>query len=109
MVSSSKKYEMEKFDSGSSFSLWKIKIKSSLILQGLWKVIEDNFSGGMKKAKKVDMKERALSAIFMSVTDNVLRKIAGESSTSAAWKKLEELYSAKSLTNRLYMKKGFTI
>src|SRR4051812_32485462 len=41
----------------------------------------------------------------MSVTDNVLREIAGEISASAAWKKLEELYSVKSLTNRLYLKK----
>ncbi len=79
MASSSTKYEIEKFDGESSFSLWKIKIKYSLILQGLCKAIEDNFPKGMKEAEKADLKERALSAIFMSVTNNVLREIAGES------------------------------
>src|SRR4051812_3952496 len=43
----------------------------------------------------------------MSVTDDVLRKIATEKTTSDAWKKLEVLYSEKSLTNRLYLKKRF--
>ncbi len=56
MASSSTKYEMENFDGGSSFSLWKIKIKSSLILQGLWKAIEDNFSEGMNEAERADLK-----------------------------------------------------
>ncbi|XP_073112178.1 uncharacterized protein [Elaeis guineensis] len=105
MASSSTKYEVEKFNGGSSFSLWKIKIKSSLILQGLWKAVENNFLEGMKEADKANLKERALSAIFMSVTDNVLREIASEKLVPEAWKKLEELYSAKSLTNRLYLKK----
>ena len=55
--------------------------------------------------KKADLKERALSAIFMSVTDNVLREIADEEIASGAWKKLEGLYAGKNLTNRLYLKK----
>ena len=74
-------------------------------MQGLWKAIEEKFSDDSSESEKLDLKERALGAIFMSVTDNVLREIAGEKSASAAWKKLEELYSAKSLTNRLYLKK----
>ena len=41
----------------------------------------------------------------MSVTDNVLWEIATEKTVSDAWKKLEELYSKKLLTNRLYLKK----
>ncbi len=105
MASSLTKYELEKFDGGSSFSLWKIKIKSSLILQDLWKAMEDNFPKGIKEVEKTNLNERALSAIFMSVTDDVLRETASESSTYVAWKKLEELYSVKSLTNRLYLKK----
>src|SRR3954471_5457314 len=101
----SAKYEVPKFDGGTSFSLWKIRMRSSLVLQGLWKAIEEKFSDDSSESEKLDLKERALGAIFMSVTDNVLREIAGEKSASAAWKKLEELYSAKSLTNRLYLKK----
>src|SRR3954471_19451833 len=101
----SAKYEVPKFDGGTSFSLWKIRMRSSLVLQGLWNAIEEKFSDDSSESEKLNLKERALGAIFISVTDNVLREIAGEKSASAAWKKLEELYSAKSLTNRLYLKK----
>src|SRR5438270_10518529 len=62
-------------------------------------------SGGAVEESKVELQERAQSAIFMSVTDNVLREIATKKTASDAWKKLKELYSRKSLTNRLYLKK----
>ncbi|XP_070040635.1 uncharacterized protein [Nicotiana tomentosiformis] len=68
---------------------------------GLWKAIDEE----MTKTKKADLKERALSAICMRVTDSVLRKIAEETSIATTWKKLEDLYSKKSLTNCLYLKK----
>ena len=93
------------FDGGTSFSLWKIRMRSSLVLQGLWKAIEKKFSDNSTESEKLDLKERALGAIFMSLTDNILREIAREKSASAAWKKLEELYSTKSLTKCLYLKK----
>ena len=68
---SSAKYEVPKFDGGTSFSLWKIRMRSSLMLQGLWKAVEEKFSG-VSEESKVELQEKALSAIFMSVTDNVL-------------------------------------
>src|SRR3954468_20792952 len=105
MAVSSAKYEVPKFDGGTSFSLWKIRMKSSLTLQGLWKAVVEKFDEDSDEFKKTDLKERALSAIFMSVTDNVLREIADEETASGAWKKLESLYAGKSLTNRLYLKK----
>src|SRR3954471_17495988 len=101
---SSAKYEVPKFDGGTSFSLWKIRMRSSLMLQGLWKVVEEKFFG-VSEESKVELQERSLSAIFMSVTDNVMREIATEKTTFDASKKLEKLYSEKSLTNRLYLKK----
>ena len=101
---SSAKYEVPKFDGGTSFSLWKIRMWSSLMLQGLWKAVEEKFSG-VSEESKVELQERAMSAIFMSVTDNVLREIATKKTTSDAWKKLEELYSGITLTNRLCLKK----
>src|SRR5436190_2950206 len=105
MTVSSAKYEVPKFDGGTSFSLWKIRMKSALTLQGLWKAVVEKFDEGSDEIKKADLKERALSSIFMSVTDNVLREIADEESASGAWKKLEGLYAGKNLTNRLYLKK----
>src|SRR3954464_8477402 len=101
---SSAKYEVSKFDGGTSFSLWKIRMRPSLMLQGLWKAVEEKFFG-VSEESNVELQKRALSAIFMSVTDNVLREIATEKTASDAWKKLEELYSEKSLMHRLYLKK----
>lgn len=53
----------------------------------------------------IKLKEKTMSAIFMNVTNDVLHEIVAETSPSGAWKKLEELYSGKSLTNRFYFKK----
>src|SRR5436190_1679331 len=92
---SSAKYEVPKFDGGTSFSLWKIRMKFALPLQGLWKAVVEKFDEDSDEIKKADLKERALSAIFMSVTDNVLREIADEETASGVWKKLEGLYAGK--------------
>src|SRR5436189_5534377 len=80
-------------------------MKSALTLQGLWKAVVEKFDEDSDELKKADLKERALSAIFMSVTDNVLCEIADEETASGVWKKLEVLYAGKNLTNRLYLKK----
>lgn len=66
-------------------------MRSSLILQGLmWKAIEEKFSNDSKESENQDLKERSLSVIFISVTDNALCKITGEKMITAAWKKLED-------------------
>src|SRR2546430_16908066 len=41
----------------------------------------------------------------MRVTGNILREIATKKTASDAWKMFKELYSGKSLTNWLYLKK----
>src|SRR4051812_12201380 len=71
MSVSSAKYEVPKFDGGTSFSLWKIRMKSTLTLQGLWQAVMEKFDEDSDESKKADLKERALSAIFISVTNNV--------------------------------------
>ena len=48
--------------------------------------------------------QKAHSAIILSLDDKVLREVAHETSASAIWKKLEDLYMVKSLANRLYLK-----
>ncbi|MCD9640774.1 hypothetical protein HAX54_026303, partial [Datura stramonium] len=50
--SSSKIYEVEKFNGRSSFSLWKIRVRSFLVLQRLSKVIDAVFSEEIKESEK---------------------------------------------------------
>src|SRR4051812_14152018 len=69
----------------------------------------EKFDKDSDEFKKAELKERALSAIFMSVTDNVLCEIADEETASGAWKKLEGLCAGKNLTNWLYLKKRLYI
>lgn len=59
----------------------------------------------MKESEKTYFKEMTLSVIFMSILDNLLWEIAEEKSATMAWKKLEDLYSKKLLSNYLYLKR----
>ena len=100
MSVSSAKFEVPKFDGGTCFSLWKSRMKSADTAR-----IVENFDEDSDESKNADLKERALSTIFMSMTDNVLREIADKEIASGEWKKLEGLYAGKNMTNRLYLKK----
>jgi Domain of unknown function (DUF4219) len=80
-MSSTTKYEVEKFDGG-NYSLWKIRMQSALVLQDLWQAIEEKFADSVTEEQRKALGKKALSAIFMSVTDSVLREIADEETTA---------------------------
>lgn len=71
------KYEVPKFDGETSVSLWKIRMQLSLVLQGQWKTIKEKFSSDSGESK-IELKDKVLIAIFMSVTDNVLHESLDE-------------------------------
>ena len=50
---------------------------------------------------------RKTSQICLCLAKNVLANVARWSSTKELWEKLEEMYQAKSLSNRLYLKEQF--
>ncbi|GKV29673.1 hypothetical protein SLEP1_g59547 [Rubroshorea leprosula] len=107
MMASGAKYEIEKFNVGKIFSLWRLKMQAMLIQQGLWKALEkeSRLPETLLEEEKIDLKEQALNAIQLSLSDEVLGEVAEENSASALWSKLEALYLTKSVTNRLYLKK----
>ncbi|GKV35094.1 hypothetical protein SLEP1_g43407 [Rubroshorea leprosula] len=106
-MASGAKYEIEKFNGGKNFNLWRLKMRAMLVQQGLWKALEREarLPKTLPEEEKIDLKERALSAIQLSLSDEVLGEVAEENSASALWLKLEALYLTKSVTNRLYLKK----
>lgn len=65
---------------------------------------EDNLPIGLTEKEKVDMLEKAHSALILSLGDKVLREVSKETSASRVWSKLESLYMTKSLANRLFLK-----
>lgn len=72
---SSAKYELARFDGEIDFSHWKTKMHMFLVLQGLWKIVEEKVCGNLD-GSMVELKEKAPSFIFLSAKDNVLCEIA---------------------------------
>jgi hypothetical protein len=63
----------------------------------------------MTDDKWQDIDERALSAIQLSLSFDVLREVMHEKSAATLWKKLEELYMTKSIANKLRLKERLYI
>ncbi|KAH9671115.1 hypothetical protein KPL70_017228 [Citrus sinensis] len=101
--------EVEKFTGENDFHLWRLKMRALLVHQGLDEALAEESSS--KKPRKVsvedllDVLDRAHSAIILSLGDGVLREVGGEKTAGGLWKKLEDLYTKKSMAKRLATKK----
>ena len=104
--------DLEKFNGKNDFNMWNVKMEALLITQGLGDAIEPvtkkegketSSSRTPEQAAKIDKKAR--STIILSLGDSVIREVAKERSVAELWAKLDKLYMAKSLANRLYIKK----
>lgn len=103
---SSVMYDIEKFNGKNNFTLWRQRMMDILIRQGLSKVLQ----GKGKKPETsdedwVEMEERAVSAIRLNLSDEVLQYVVDLKSALQVWAKLESIYMTKSLTNKLFLKK----
>ncbi|XP_042045098.1 mitotic apparatus protein p62-like [Salvia splendens] len=77
------RFDFEKFSGKNDFGLWKVKMKAMLIQQGLWEAMKykapdkDADTDDKEEIKKLDLMERAHSAIMLSLGDRVLRESSG--------------------------------
>ncbi|KAK8937136.1 hypothetical protein KSP39_PZI011924 [Platanthera zijinensis] len=100
------KFEVPKYDGRIDFGLWQKRIKAVLVQQGLHKALL-----GKEKAKVNDDDEwdeldlKAISTIQLCLADEVMYNVIEAENTVDLWRKLEELYMSRSLTNKLYVKK----
>jgi hypothetical protein len=77
-----------------------------LIQLGSHKALKENISNmENEKWEKLDL--RASSTICMSLAKNILANVLGTSSTKELWEKVEGIYQAKSISNRLLLKEQF--
>src|SRR3954466_14904633 len=104
----STKYEIEKFTGVNDFGLWRLKMKALLVQQGCLEALkgEAAMNAALTAAEKINMIEKAHSAILLSLGDMVLRQVSKETTASGLWVKLESLYMTKLLVNRLYLKQA---
>uniref|UniRef100_J3N766 Reverse transcriptase zinc-binding domain-containing protein n=1 Tax=Oryza brachyantha TaxID=4533 RepID=J3N766_ORYBR len=86
------------------FNIWQIQMKAILTQVGVRKALGTR-PDGMTDDKWEDLDQKALSAMQLSLSTDVLREVINETSVFSLWKKLEALYMKKSLANKLRLKK----
>ena len=66
-----------------------------------------DFKSSMSDDDWEELDLRVASAIRLCLAKNILANVHGMSTIKGLWEKLEELYQAKSISNRLYLKEQF--
>ena len=115
------KFDVEKFDGRINFGLWKVQVKDLLIKSRLHKALkskpttasgEDFARYEVPKSSVSDedweeLNLKATSTITLCLVKNILANVFGILTPKGLWEKLEQMYHAKSLSNRLYLKEQF--
>ncbi|KAL8536024.1 hypothetical protein ACS0TY_011602 [Phlomoides rotata] len=101
----SMKLDVEKFSGKNDFGLWKVKMKALLVYHGLTSALkpDDDEESSISREMKVEIMEKAHSAIILCLGDKPLREVSKEKIVIDVWKKLESLYQTKSVSNKLYV------
>lgn len=107
-MSSVTKFDIQKFDGKISFSIWRVQMKAVLTQNGLKKALDgrSKMSATMTDLQWSELDEKALSAIQLCLSNEVLREVVNETSAKELWVKLESRYMSKSLANKLRLKES---
>jgi len=104
MASTSGRIEVEKFN-GTNFELWKLKIEDMLVDRDLWESVNGTKLAVMSQANWYLKDRKAKGLIRLSLVDSILLNVHEEKTVNLLWKKLGDVYQAKSLVNKLFSKK----
>lgn len=108
----SSRLEINKFDGHGDFNLWQMKMRVILVQHKCIQAPNEVMAakGEKDKAKSTpsqemkELQQLAFSLLILSLSDNVLRQVSKASSAAQVWLKLESLYMAKSLSNKIHLK-----
>ena len=80
---SAMKLDIEKFDRSVNFGLWQVKMRAIIIQNGVQKAIDgvDKMPEGKTAAKWEEIDSKALSAIQLCLSNEVLREVVKETTT----------------------------
>lgn len=98
------KFEIEKFN-GNNFSLWKLKMKAILRKDNCLSAINERSEDFKDDAKWKEMDENAMANFYLALADGVLSSIEEKKSAKEIWDTLTKLYEAKSLYNKIFLKR----
>lgn len=101
------KFKVEPFDGKNNFSLWQSTVRDILVQQGLIKALfgKEKKPASMSNDDWEELEMMAVSTIRLCLTPEVKYNVLNDTSAPVLWKKLENLYMPKSLTNKLFLKK----
>ncbi|KAK6944582.1 hypothetical protein RJ641_025684 [Dillenia turbinata] len=98
------KYEIEKFN-GNNFSSWKMRIKAILRKDNCLVAIGDRLAEILHNGKWNEMDGNAIANLHLALADGVLSSVAEKKTTKEIWDTLTKLYEAKSLHNKIFLKR----
>lgn len=86
-------FKVEKFTGKNDFSIWRLKMRAFLVLQGIEKALagEAKLPSSLSTEEKKDMLDKAHSTLILSLGDKILREVSEEKTAAAVWHKLEDL------------------
>lgn len=100
-------FELGFFNGKGEFPIQKQKMRGVLVQQKVSKAITAEFLETMTDDQKKEANELAYTTIILHLSDQVLRKVGKKDTTKELWERLEELYLAKSLPNKLFFLERF--
>ena len=99
---------VEKFG-GEKFHLWKLKMRMLLEDKDLWDIVtgeEERPDEDVGRAQLFDKRARkAHATIVLNFKDSQLMHVSSASSAREVWERLQDLYEAKGLANRLFLRR----
>ncbi|KAG8486238.1 hypothetical protein CXB51_019548 [Gossypium anomalum] len=98
------RFDIDKFDGITNFSLWQVRMTEILVQNDLKKVIIGKNLTDANQTEWEELDEKTLSTIHLCLTNNELQKELSEKMATTLWRKLEAIYMTRSLANRLVLK-----
>ncbi|TYK16527.1 hypothetical protein E5676_scaffold21G003420 [Cucumis melo var. makuwa] len=98
------KFKIEKFN-GTNFSLWKLKMKAISRKDNCLEAIDKRPAEITDDNKWNEMDGNAMANIHLALADNVLSSIEEKKIAKEIWDHLIKLYEAKSLHNKIFLKR----
>ena len=84
--------------------IWQSTIRDLLVQQGLNQVLEDERSTSINEIEWTKIQRRVVNTIRLALAPEIKHNVLKETTPKASREKFENIYTSKSLTNRLCLK-----
>lgn len=104
MAGNTSRFEIPLFDGKINFMIWQCTIQDLLVQNGLDQALEKEKPATMKEEEWTKIQKKAVSTIRLALAPEIKHNVLKETTPTALWEKLQNIYASKSLTNRLCLK-----